>query len=53
MIEVCEVLLSEDIANILTPEQVKKLELKINTLYLVKGTIELEEVTEEFIKKHF
>lgn len=54
MIEVTEVFLTEDIENILTPEQKRKLNLKKNTLYMVKGKIEsIEEVDEAYIARVF
>jgi len=54
MIEFNEVFLTEDIEALLMPEQIRKLNLKKNTLYMVKGKIvSIEEITEEYIAKAF
>ena len=53
-IKYSEVFLTEDIDALLTPEQMRKLKLKKDTLYMVNGTINsIEEITEEYIAKVF
>jgi len=54
MIEFNEVFLTEDIEAVLMPDQIRKLKLKKDTLYMVKGKIDsIEEITEEYIAKAF
>jgi len=53
-IEFTEVFLTEDIEALLTPEQIRQLKLKKDTLYMVKGKIaSIEEVDEAYIAKAF